>query len=337
MTDSAANPLRALVDHALGRQATSRLFEAVIVDPALTTGSAGTATRGQFAMAINMVLFAGLLGRVPTGATYVRDAVARGEQIMLDHGALRTIDGPTGGLPAGIASFARLLEPLGYRVGGVYPLPRLRMTGRAFVHQDFPASIPQFFVSELHVDQLPEISLEIERVFAASTDPLRSAEFAVLAAFAQHGSVGIDQAQAALPGIVRAFGRHHETPMLADYEALLAHSAEAAWIATEGNAFNHATTRVPDVEALATRLKAAGFPLKDQVEVSANQRVRQTAFIADKVTRCFRLPDGTSTERNVPGSFYEFISRDIDPATGALDLTFDSGNATGIFSVTAAR
>jgi hypothetical protein len=62
--------------------------------------------------------------------------------------------------------------------------------------------------------------------------------------------------------------------------------------------------------------------------------VRQTAFIADKVLRRFRARDGSLTERLVPGSFYEFISRDIDPATGKLDLSFDSGNATGIFAVT---
>ena len=40
--------------------------------------------------------------------------------------------------------------------------------------------------------------------------------------------------------------------------------------------------------------------------------------------------------RAVPGSFFEFISRDIDPATGQLDLAFDTGNATGIFAMTRA-
>ena len=70
--------------------------------------------------------------------------------------------------------------------------------------------------------------------------------------------------------------------------------------------------------------------------MSANGRVRQTAFLAGKVVRQFRAGDGSLTQREVPGSFYEFISRDVDPATGRLDLTFDSGNATGIFAVTSA-
>ena len=30
---------------------------------------------------------------------------------------------------------------MGYEVGGLYPLPRLTMTGRAYVHKDMPAAI----------------------------------------------------------------------------------------------------------------------------------------------------------------------------------------------------
>jgi hypothetical protein len=67
--------------------------------------------------------------------------------------------------------------------------------------------------------------------------------------------------------------------------------------------------------------------------------VRQTAFKADPVRRTFRAEDGSETDMTVPGSFYEFISRDV--VTGSdgkrhLDLRFDSGNAEGIFKMTAA-
>ncbi|MDB5719182.1 MAG: hypothetical protein JWM38_2609, partial [Sphingomonas bacterium] len=65
-------------------------------------------------------------------------------------------------------------------------------------------------------------------------------------------------------------------------------------------------------------------------EVSASGRVRQSALLADPVERVF----AGGERRSVPGSFYEFISRAVDPATGALDLGFDSGNATGIFAMT---
>ena len=144
--------------------------------------------------------------------------------------------------------------------------------------------------------------------------------------------VALDEAVAALPGIVAAFDRQHEMPSFADYQLLLSRSNEAAWIATEGNAFNHATDRVADVAALADRLKTEGQPIKERLEISATGRVRQTAFRADSVERLF----GDGELRDVPGSFYEFISRDVDPTTGRLDLAFDTGNATGIFAMTSA-
>jgi hypothetical protein len=211
------------------------------------------------------------------------------------------------------------------------------MTGRAFVHRDLLEAIPQFFVSELHVAELPEDAGGGGLgVFGTSADPLGAAERALLDALVADHACDMDLARDGLPGLARTFGRQHETPALADYETLLAHSAEAAWIATEGNAFNHATDRVADVSTLAERLRAEGWPIKAGLEISANGRVRQTAFRADMVERRFRLADGSIVGRTVPGSFYEFISRDIEPATGRLDLTFDSGNATGIFAVTRA-
>jgi len=304
------------------------------IDPALLA-VAERPNRAHIAMALNAALFCDLLDRVPTAARYVGTVRQAGEAILFDHGALRTVDAECGALMPGYGAFARFLGPLGYDVRGVYPLPALKMTGRAFVHRDFPETIPQFFVSELHVSELPEAAqIAAARVFGASSDPLGVVEWSAIDALTREGECFMTEAATILSGLLRAFGRQHPAPALADYETLLQHTGEGAWIATEGNAFNHATTRVPDVIALAHRLQAEGYPMKAKVEVSANSRVRQTAFLADKVMRPFRLPDGTITERDVPGSFYEFITRDVDPSTGTLDLTFDSGNATGIFAVT---
>jgi len=323
--------LRAQIDGPNGH-----VLQTLAIDERLLGYRDDTVSRAELAMALNAQLFSDLLERVPTAARHVEELRQAGSKIVFDHGALRTISGSTGHLPNGHAAFARVLEPLGYVVGGIYPLPRLTMTGRAFVHLDLPEEIPQFFVSELHVDQLAdEAQIAAANVFAGSLDPLSSETLETLDELSRAKTLPFASASALLGQLVAAFGRQHEEPALADYETLLVHSKEAAWIATEGNAFNHATTRVPDVEALAEQLKAQGYPMKDAVEVSANGRVRQTAILADKVARKFRLPDGSMVERAVPGSFYEFISRDIDVGTGTLDLTFDSGNATGIFAVTA--
>jgi hypothetical protein len=57
------------------------------------------------------------------------------------------------------------------------------------------------------------------------------------------------------------------------------------------------------------------------------------------VERALRTEDGGTTTLTVPGSFYEFISRDVITApdgTRQMDLRFDSMNAQGIFKMTAA-
>lgn len=323
-----------LVTGMLGATAGRAALGALTIDPALLAERGPTLSRAAFAMAMNIVLFHDLLDRVPSGRAYVEDVRARGDRVTFDHGALRTIrfdQGPTGSLPPGEAAFTRILRPLGYVMAAVYPLDRLRMTGRAYRHADAPAAIPQFFQSELHVERFDAaFAKAAHRVFDASGDPLDDAALALLAAFAANGQAPFDAAAASLPTIVSAFDRQHPMPDFDDYQLLLSRSNEAAWIATEGNAFNHATDRVADVAALADRLRAAGRPLKEKLEISASGRVRQTAFRADSVEREFagrRL-------KTVPGSFYEFISRDIDPATGTIDLAFDTGNATGIFAMT---
>lgn len=336
-TASSGPTLPRLLAAIVGEERAAQALATLVIAPELLV-TTGRPTRAHLAMTLNAALFLNLLDRVPTAARYVARTCAAEEPMTFDHGALRTIDGPCGALPRGHRAFARILEPLGYEVRGVYPLPALRMTGYAFVQIDFPDAIPQFFVSELHVAELPEpAQAAAAQVFGASRDPLDGRMLAALDSLARQGECAMEDAEVILKGALAAFDRPHPVPSLEDYRALLEHSKEAAWIATEGNAFNHATTRVPNVTALAEELKAAGYPMKPAIEISQNGRVRQTAILADTVSRPFRLPDGSETNLKVPGSFFEFITRDIDPATGLLDLTFDSGNATGIFAVTRAQ
>ncbi len=336
-TPSAASPLQALVQSALGEDEGRATLEILTLPPEVA--AAPTVTRATFAMALTAVLFHDLLARVPTGAAYVADVRAAGGKVTFDHGALRTIrfaEGPTGALPAGEQAFARIFTALGYRLAGVYPLDRLGMTGRAYAQADFPEAIPQFFLSELHVERFSDaFQAAAHRVFGESADPLDAETLSTLEGFAADGEVGLEAARRALPVIVAAFDRHHPEPAQSDYETLLAESAEAAWIATEGSAFNHATDRVADVDAVAAAQRAKGRPIKDMIEVSRSGRVRQTAFKADPVLRGFRAGDGTRVERQVPGSFYEFITRDLDPDSGGPDLRFDASNAQGIFKMTA--
>lgn len=323
-----------LAGSVLGKRASSAL-DLLEIDASLLAETGNRVSRASFAMALAAVLFDDLLARVPSGAQYVETRRRIGARIGFDHGALRTIrfaTGPTGALPPGQDSFARILVPLGYVVAETYPLPALKMTGYAYRHCDLPEAVPQYFVSELLVERFDaSFAAAAHRVFDASRDPLSAADATLLDVFARDGAAPITEALAGLPRLAAAFSRRHPKPALADYRILLEQSGEAAWIATEGNAFNHATDRVDDVEVLHALLRSEGWPIKPSVEISASTRVRQTALRADMVERAFAGGEAL----HVPGSFYEFITRHAHE-DGTLDLAFDSANATGIFAMTRA-
>ncbi|MDR5839429.1 DUF1338 domain-containing protein [Caballeronia sp. LZ034LL] len=333
--------IESLLERLLGSEKTGLLFKTLNAPSILNDWEPGTVTRAELAQAMNMALFEGLLARSPNGRTYTDETIAKGGSVYFDHGALRTVRWPqNGGLPPGEAAFTRILRPLGFRLNGRYPLDKLGMTGRSYAHEDAPDEIAQFFVSELHPERFSETFQQaVTNVVGASRDPLTPLAVAQLSELERDGSLPIDAAHQLLPVIVGAFERQHDLPMLADYEVLLAESAEMAWIATEGNGFNHATDRVADVFQLSDDEKAKGRPMKPEVERSRSGRVFQTAYRADTVERMFRTANGDTVTRKVPGSFYEFITRkrEFDRAARAwvTDLRFDAGNAQGIFKMTA--
>lgn len=315
--------------------------------------------RSELAQSLNMVLFAGILERVPTGKAYTDEIANNKAKVMFDHGALRTVRWfGLGALPPGEAAITRVLKPLGFRLNGIYPLEKLKMTGRSYCHIDDAENISQFFVSELHPERFSHAFQEsVTNVLGNSIDPLTPNAISILNELERDGFISLAQATELLPVLVACFQCQHTTPHIADYDVLLKESAEMAWIATEGNMFNHATDRVDDVYLVSEQQKQLGRPIKPTVEVSSSGRVRQTAFKADTVTRQFIDHDGALIERQVPGSFYEFITRDFLPNHDVnnhvnhdvnndvnndvsihmkhLDLGFDAGNATGIFKMTA--
>lgn len=332
--------LQRTLDHLIGPERTERLFKILLINPAVIEDSGQRISRAEIAQALNMLLLEDLIERVPAAKIYAEDCLRNEKTILHDHGAVRTIAmAGMGSLPAGQESITRLLRPLGYALNGVYPLERLRMTGRSYAQADFPEEIAQFFISELHPERFSaRFQAALSRVVATSADPLTDEARVLLQELESSRSLSTDQAIALLPVLVSCFGRQHSEIALEDYETLLAESAEAAWIATEGNAFNHVTDRVADVDQLSSEQKALGQPMKAAVETSQSGRVRQTAFRAALVRRSFRVADGSSMEKEVPGSFLEFITRlplpEDDSGKKGLDLSFDSSNAQAIFKMT---
>jgi hypothetical protein len=325
-----------LVEHR-GAEWAARIFGQIEVTPELSLPISDQLTRAELAQALNMVLFDDLVQRVPVARDYVADTTAAGARIRFDHGAVRTVRAPSGELPPGEASITRVLRALGYRHLGTYPLEKLKMTGRSWCHEDLPEQIAQYFVSELNPERFStDFQAAVGRVLGSSRDPLTARDVALMEELDRDKRLTKAAAHALLPSLVACFARQHGVFDVSDYDILARESAEMAWIATEGNVFNHATDRVADVDAVARQQRALGRPVKDIVEVSRSGRVRQTAFRAADVTREF-LQAGQLVRRSVPGSFYEFISRDSIEENGhsKLDLQFDAGNATAIFAMTA--
>jgi len=337
------NPnISALLTATIGAARASHLLSLVTLPTGLPADADGRATRAEIAQALNIALFGGILDRVPTGRAYTDDVAAAGGKVTFDHGALRTVKWrDNGALPEGETAFTRILRPLGYVLNGIYPLDRIGMTGRSYAHADAPEEIAQFFLSEFHPERYSEAFRQaVSRVTGNSADPLTPRAQSLLWQLERDGVLAVAEGAELIGLLVPCFERQHATPRLEDYEILLRESAEMAWIATEGNAFNHATDRVDDVFALAEQQKQLGRPMKEKVEVSGSGRVKQTAFRADMVSRTFVGAQGERVEREVPGSFYEFITRDRyadeQLAQPRYDLGFDAGNAQGIFKMTAA-
>ncbi|RZU42095.1 DUF1338 domain-containing protein [Edaphobacter modestus] len=329
-----------LLERSIGHDRTSRLFRVLVIHAALVADAGPRSSRAVLAQALNMLLFEDLLERVPAAERYVQRCLDQKRTIMHDHGAVRTVglEG-MGALPAGQEAITRILRPLGYALNGVYPLERLRMTGRSHAQADYPEDIAQFFISELHPERFsPDFQAAVARVTATSVDPVTPEAATLLKQLETEGFLSMEDSQKLLPVLVSVFKRQHAEPAFADYQAILAESPEMAWISTEGNAFNHATDRVADVDQLSAELKALNQPIKDVVEKSQSGRVRQTAFLAARVQRNFGAPDGSTVTKEVPGSFYEFITRLRMPEKNGkspLDLSFDSSNAQAIFKMTA--
>jgi len=107
---------------------------------------------------------------------------------------------------------------------------------------------------------------------------------------------------------------------------------------TEGSAFNHATDRVGRCCHDGLRAALAGSTGEADHRDVGSGTVRQSAFKADPVRRTFRAEDGSEVELSVPGSFYEFISRDSSrvPTARAARSALRPRQRTGIFKMTAA-
>ena len=232
----------------------------------------------------------------------------RGERVLNDHVAFRTLSGPEIGLDA---LEPRLVE-LGYTRFATYRFEAKHLNARSYVPAD--PRHPRVFLSELCRNEfdgraraiLDRICLEIPGDAAASLDVFKA-------------------------------GPLWRLVSVADYEVLAARSEYAAWVAAHGMHANHFTISVnqleqtPTVESVLRIVEAAGFEISDaggRVKGSRGVLLEQGSTRADRAL--VRFSDG---EIRVPTCYTEFALRHKDGG-GRLFDGFVVGSADRIFEST---
>ncbi len=253
-------------------------------------------------------LWSDYVAMTPQAARIQRLFAARGEHVQNDHVAFRTFD--CAGL--GLAAVAAPFERLGYLERDRYRFADKKLIAKYWQHPD--RTLPKIFISELCT---AELSPEARAIIANLVTQLP-------AGFAD---------RADLPWAGRPWRCTR-----ADYEALLAESEYAAWLAAFGFRVNHFTVAVntlttfSGLRELGAFLVAEGFTLNNAggaIKGTPADHLEQSSTRADTVA-----VDLAGETLLLPSCYYEFAKRYVDSATGEVFHGFVPASADKIFEST---
>lgn len=222
-----------------------------------------------------------------------------------DHIALRTFALPAIGLNPIAAPFIAL----GYKAKGEYVFKKKRLYARHYVHPN--PIFPKVFISELDLEACSKNLKDTVKALTLDTQLPKDGRFLYQG---------------------RPWSLEFST-----YQALLAESEYAAWVAAHGFGANHFTI---DVNALKSHnslasvnqlLKANGFCLNEvggEIKGGKEVYLAQSSTLADEVPVVFS--EGTYP---ILGGFYEFAERFALPS-GELYQGFVEASADKIFEST---
>lgn len=220
--------------------------------------------------------------RVAHVATYEQVIAAAGATFVNDHVAFRTFacQRPL----TGIASISRIFETLGYRAAGCYNFDDKHLTAIHYAHAN--REFPRLFISELRVWELSnDAQMIITRTVAQHREPIATSALARLSSLSTERLDSRSEAEV-LSGVVSEF---HTLPWPApeksDVESLNAESQYAAWVLVHGYNVNHFTSLInshgvaelDDIDKTVAALRAAGVPMKAEIEGAPGSKLRQTA------------------------------------------------------------
>jgi hypothetical protein len=290
-------------------------------------------------------LFDVLWDRYRNRVSYVRtyeEVIRRaGATFFNDHIAFRTFacQQPL----VGIASVSRIFEALGYRAAGSYHFEDKQLSAIHFQHAN--PQFPKLFISELKAWELPPQEREtIGRTVKSHRPPVSETLLSALNSLDDSRSPTPDSRL--LADVVAHF---HDLPWLLprreDVIAINKVSQYAAWVLVHGYNVNHFTSLInshgkpglDDIEKTIAALKAAGVPMKSEIEGERDSKLRQSATEAVQI-------DVAVQDQGVPAAmpwtyaYFELAERNAvtDPETGK-QVRFEGflgPQATNLFEMT---
>lgn len=246
-------------------------------------------------------------------AQRIHDAfIADGETIINDHVAFRTFDRG----PITLSDLEPHLLALGYTRYEPYDFAAKKL--RAYGYLPPADDQPRVFLSELKCDELSDAAQRIIDALVAQIDPAR----------------------VATPDVMWA-GRLWDAPSFEDYQALMAESEYAAWLAIIGLRANHFTISVnqfrtyDSVEKVLAKVESLGLGINEsggRIKGSPEVLLEQGSTLADRVEFTFA---GGQVEK-IPSCYYEFAKR-YHGNDGTLYQGFVAASADKIFESTDIR
>ena len=284
--------------------------------------------------------------RVEYARIYQQMIEAAGGTIANDHIAFRslrlTIDRPEGKINLGIPYIANIVKALGYELAGEYSFPDKYLYAHHYRHpQQDRFDLPKLFISELIVEDLPNvIAQQIEQTVVSGNFLNLSAFTQQLESISNHSDI-----ENLVTQLQEVFTRPWQPPQSSVVEAVNAVSQYGAWVLIHGYAVNHFTGYVnrqhtehyPDIETTARGLAAQGIPMKDKIEGSEGNGLRQTATQA--VTEMVTVRDDNGELTQIPWTYayYEIAQRNaiaVGDHKNQLFEGFLTSQAQNLFEMT---
>ena len=231
----------------------------------------------------------------------------RGETVINDHVAFRTLNDPR----LGIDNLARAFLDVGYTAQDEYHFEAKKLFARYYAHED--PDQPKVFISELLLEQCSD---GLRQTMTGLVDQL-------------------SDAQLADPMLLNA-GQPWETSHAA-YQELYEESEYAAWLSAFGFCANHFTvffnrlTSFTELSDLAAFVESSGYPMNQAgglIKGTPDVYLEQCSTMATKVPVTFT--DGTF---ELPSCFYEF-ARCYEMPSGSFYQGFVAASADKIFEST---